>query len=66
MEPPKVERIARLVKERDEMKSLIEWHQSKHFVFGDITISQNSPLHSQLIAVFENRLKYVESQLEAE
>ena len=66
MESTKAERISRLIKERDEMKQLIDWHKEKHFIFADIKINQNSPLHSQLIAVFQNRLKHVESELEEE
>lgn len=66
MESSKAERIARLVTERDEMKELIKWHKSKCFVFADIKIERNTPVHSQLLAVFQERLKYVESELKEE
>jgi len=66
MESNKVEKIARLAKEKDELNELIEWHSDKVFVFADIKIEMSSPMHSQLLGVFQNRLKYVESELEAE
>ena len=65
MPPEKAEKIARLVKEKDELKQLIEWHEKKCFVFAEIKI-EKGPVHSQLLAVFQNRLKYIESELEAE
>jgi len=64
MTQDKADRIAQIVKERDELRSLVEWHQEKHFVFADITINQKSPMHSQLLAVFVARLKYIETELE--
>lgn len=66
MTPEKSEKIHRLVQEKEELKTLIDWHQKKHFVFADIKIDRSHPLHSQLIAVFQNRLKYVESEIEKE
>lgn len=58
--------IEDLITEKDKMKHLISWHSDKCFVFGSITIDINHPIHSRIVAVFRERLKYVESELEAD
>ena len=64
MTPDKANRISRLAQDKSDLESLISWHEGKHFIFGDIKIESNHPMHSQLLAVFQNRLKYVETELE--
>ena len=64
MVPEKVEKIVRLVREKEKFESLIEWHRNKCFRIVDVTIEQSHPTHSLLIAVFQDRLKYIEGELE--
>lgn len=67
MEPEKAERVASLVKERDDMQIIIERYGCKPILMAGVSnISPDSPLHSQLLSVFQNRLKYVESELDKE
>lgn len=64
MDSYKAEKIARLVKEKEDMQNLISWHEDKCFIFADIKIEATHPIHSRLVAVFQEQLKYVESELE--
>jgi len=64
MDQAKIDKITRQNKEQKELISLIEWHERKCFVFADIKIETSHPMHSQLLAVFQSRLKYIESELE--
>lgn len=63
MEKEKIERIYNLKREGDYLKKIVN-DPKQPFVFEKFTVSTNSPMHSQIMSVFQNRLKYVESQLE--
>lgn len=64
METTKVDRIVSLHTEKEKLYRIIEWHKDKHFVFGQETIPQSSPVHNRILEVLETRKKEVERELE--